>query len=166
MKKINKFIFIIPLLLVATKSFAVCPLCVVALAGGIELAKILKINDIITGAWIGGLIVALIYWTIDVLNKKNINFKAKNLITIIFWYILVFASLNWIGIYSKQFLNIPYLNQINLGILIGSFGFWFAAELHNYLKEKNNGKSYFPFQKVILPVGFILILSLIFYFLI
>jgi len=50
--------------------------------------------------------------------------------------------------------------------IIGSVAFWFGVEFHNYLKEKNNGKVYFPFQKVVVPVGVILILSLIFYFII
>jgi len=65
------------------RALAVCPVCVVTVAGGIELSRLLKIDDLITGIWIGGLIVSLIYWTIDVLNKKNINFKTKNLIVIL-----------------------------------------------------------------------------------
>jgi hypothetical protein len=149
------------------KTLATCPLCVIALAGGIELARIFKIDDIITGIWIGGLTVALIIWTIDILNKKNINFKAKNLLITLSWYVLIFLSLNWIKIYSKPlFQNNPYLNKINLGILIGSISLWFSYELHNFLKQKNNGKSYFPFQKVILPVFVLLILSLILNFII
>jgi len=166
-KKLIISLILVTTLFVFTKqSLAVCPLCVVAVAGGIELSRILKINDIITGLWIGGLIISLIYWTIEWIDKKGIKFFGKNLLIILLWYILIFWSLNLVGIYSRPIGNIPYFSQINFGILIGSVVFWFAVEFNNFLKEKNNGKSFFPFQKVVIPVGLLLILSVIFYFLI
>jgi len=160
-------IFILIGIFISFKALAVCPVCVVAVAGGIELSRLLKIDDLITGLWIGGLIVSLIYWTIDVLNKKNINFKAKNLIVILGWYLITYFSLYFSNIKSPAisgFLN--FLDKLSLGTIIGSVAFWFGVEFHNYLKEKNNGKVYFPFQKVVVPGGIILILSLIFYFII
>lgn len=146
------------------RALAVCPVCVVTVAGGIELSRLLKIDDLITGLWIGGLIISLIYWTIDVLNKKNINFKAKNLIVILGWYLITYFSLYFSNIKSSAISG--FLDRLSLGTIIGSIAFWFGVEFHNYLKEKNNGKVYFPFQKVVVPVGIILILSLIFYFII
>jgi len=38
------------------------------------------------------------------------------------------------------------------------------ALAYNYLKRRNNGHAYFPFQKVVMPVGSLAILSMIFYF--
>lgn len=165
-KKFFKQISIIgPALFLTKKALAVCPLCVVAVAGGLELSRWLKIDDLITGLWIGGLIVSLIYWTIDVLNKKNINFKLKNLLIVLGWYILIFLGIYWSGISSQKILNYNFLTKLNLGIILGSVGFWFGAELYSYLKEKNNNKAYFPFQKIIMPIFPLLILSILFYFL-
>jgi hypothetical protein len=157
-------IFILGGVFIGFKALAVCPVCVVTVAGGIELSRLLKIDDLITGIWIGGLIVSLIYWTIDVLNKKNINFKAKNLIVILGWYLITYFSLYFLNIKSSSISG--FLDRLSLGTIIGSIAFWFGVEFHNYLKEKNSGKVYFPFQKVVVPVGVILILSLIFYFII
>jgi hypothetical protein len=167
--RLKKFflIFILIGMFVSFKAWAVCPICVVTVAGGIELSRLLKIDDLITGLWIGGLIVSLIYWTIDVLNKKNINFKAKNLIVILGWYLMTYLGLYFSNIKSPTISGFwGFLDRLGLGTIIGSIAFWFGVEFHNYLKEKNNGKVYFPFQKVVVPVGVILILSLIFYFII
>lgn len=147
------------------KILAVCPLCVIAVTGGIELSRMLKINDAITGLWIGGLAIALIYWTLDFLNKKNINFPFKNIFIILIWYILIFYSIYFSKIESKNILNLQFLTYLNLGIILGSFAFWFGALTYDFLKQKNNGKAYFPFQKVVMPILPILILSLILYFL-
>jgi len=160
-------IFILGEVFISFKALAVCPICVVTVAGGIELSRLLKIDDLITGLWIGGLIVSLIYWTIDVLNKKNINFKAKNLIVILVWYLITYFSLYFLNIKSAPISGfLSFLDKLSLGAIIGSVAFWFGFEFHNYLKEKNGGKVYFPFQKVVIPVSIILILSLIFYFII
>jgi len=167
--RLKKFflIFILGGMFVGFKTWAVCPICVVTVAGGIELSRLLKIDDLITGLWIGGLIVSLIYWTIDFLNKKNINFKAKNLIVILGWYLITYFSLYFSNIKSPVISSFGgFLDRLSLGAIIGSTAFWFGVEFHNYLKEKNSGKVYFPFQKVVVPVGVILILSLIFYFII
>jgi hypothetical protein len=164
-EKIKQISFILLGLFLTKKVLAVCPLCVVAVAGGIELSRWLKIDDFITGLWIGGLIVSLIYWTIDFLNKKNIKFWLKNLWVILGWYILIFLGIYWSGISSPEILNYSFLTKLNLGIILGSISFWFGAELYYYLKEKNNGKAYFPFQKVVMPVLPLLILSILFYFL-
>jgi hypothetical protein len=167
--RLKKFllIFILGGIFMSFKALAVCPVCVVTVAGGIELSRLLKIDDLITGLWIGGLIVSLIYWTIDVLNKKSINFKAKNLIVILGWCLITYFSLYFSNIKSTAISGfLGFLDKLSLGTIIGSVAFWFGVEFHNHLKEKNNGKVYFPFQKVVVPVGVILILSLIFYFII
>jgi len=167
--RLKKYLLILILggIFISFKSLAACPVCIVTVAGGIELSRFLKIDDLITGFWIGGLLVSLIYWTIDVLNKKNINFKAKNLIVILGWYLITYLGLYFSNIKSSAILGfLNFLDKLSLGVIIGSIAFWFGVELHNFLKEKNNGKAYFPFQKIVVPVGIIFILSLIFYFII
>lgn len=145
------------------KTLAVCPLCVVAVAGGLELSRLFKIDDLITGLWVGGLTVALIYWTIDFFNKKNINFVFKNIVVILIWYILLLSGIYFSKIQSPILFDLQFLTKLNLGIILGSIAFWFGAEIYEFLKQKNNGRAYFPFQKVVMPILPILILSIIFY---
>ena len=40
-----------------------------------------------------------------------------------------------------------------------------AAEWYFYLKENNNDRAYFPFQKVVMTVGSLIVLSAVIYFL-
>jgi len=57
-------------LFTAQKVLAVCPLCTVAVGAGVGLSRWLGIDDVITGLWIGGLIVSLIAWSENWLDKK------------------------------------------------------------------------------------------------
>ncbi len=107
----------------------------------------------------------MIMWTINWLNKKNIHFKGRKIITTLGYYLLIVIPLYWIGIMGHP-LNILWgVDKILLGTIIGSLGFLGAGLWYYRLKAKNGGHAYFPFQKVAMPVGTLLILSLIFYFL-
>jgi hypothetical protein len=57
------------------------------------------------------------------------------------------------------------MDKLLLGIVVGSVAFWFGAEWYFHLKEKNGGRAYFPFQKVVMPVSPLIIMSIAFYFL-
>ncbi len=50
-----------------------CPVCTIAVGAGIGLSRWLGVDDLISGLWIGGLIVSLIGMTILWLNKKNLK---------------------------------------------------------------------------------------------
>ncbi len=146
---------------------AVCPLCTVAVGVGIGFSRWLGIDDSITGLWIGGFVVSLIEWTLNWLEKKKYNFRGAGIVVTIGYYLLIVAplySMHMLG----NFFSIPYftwLDKLLLGIIVGSLAFYTGAQWHYFLKEKNNGKVYFSFQKVILPVGSLLLISIIYYFL-
>jgi len=173
MKKILLYIFsIIAIsLLFAKKALAVCPLCTIAVGAGVGLSRWLGIDDTICGLWIGGLTVSLITWTIDWLGKKNIRFKGIKIITILSYYLLILSPLYFTGILGNPKNSLLcfcglYFDKLTLGVITGSIAFWFGAEWYFYLKEKHGGKAYFPFQKVLMPIFPLIILSIIFYFLI
>jgi len=169
MKKIIIFLFsILGLsLLSAKQALAVCPLCTIAVGAGIGFSRWLGIDDSITGLWIGGLIVSVITWTISWFNKKNINFRGKSIVTIVGYYLLMIVPLYFMGMLANPVNAVlfTWLDKIFLGIIVGSIGFWFGAEWYYMIKEKNGGHAYFPFQKVVMPVSPLIILSVIFYFL-
>ncbi len=169
MKKISIYllsIFAISFLF-AEKVLAVCPICAVAVGAGVGLSRWLGIDDSITGLWVGGLIVSMITWTESWLDKKNIRFKGRIFVNVLGYYLLIVIPLFYSGIIMNPIhaLCACGLDKLLLGIIVGSFGFWFGASWYYHLKEKNQGKAYFPFQKVVMPISPLIILSIIFYFL-
>jgi hypothetical protein len=169
MKNKNKylatFFVVIASFLMASSAIAVCPICTVAVGAGVGLSRWLGIDDTITGLWIGGLTVSMLMWTIDWLDRKNIYFKERKTIVAVVYYLLIVAPLYWVDIIGHPFNKIWGIDKLFLGIVFGSIVFWSGAGWYFYLKAKNGGHAYFPFQKVVMPVSPLIILSFIFYFL-
>jgi uncharacterized membrane protein YhdT len=65
-----------------------------------------------------------------------------------------------IGHPQNKFLGI---DKLIFGIFSGTIIFLISILFENYLRKKNQGKVYFKFQKVLIPVLFLLVLSLIFW---
>jgi hypothetical protein len=164
------FLLLAAYLLLPQAASAVCPVCTVAVVGGIELSRYLGVDDSITGLWVGGLTVSLIFWTIDWLNRKNIRFKGRKILVVLGYYILVVLPLYLLKIIH---LRLPRyetfcgcgIDKMTVGLASGSIVFLIGALLYTYLKKKNGGHAHFPFEKVVLPIAPLIILSIIFYFL-
>ena len=145
-------------------SQAVCPICAVTIAGGIGLSRWLKVDDLISGVWLGGLTLTFVFWSLAWLKKKNINFPLKEIIISFAFYSFIILSL-----YFGKFIGAPYnklwgVDKLLLGIFLGSSAFGLGVATNYFLRKKNNGQGHFPFQKVIIPILFLLVTSLIFYF--
>jgi len=145
-------------------ALAVCPVCSVAVAGGLGISRWLGIDDVISGIWVGGLIVSLIAWFISWLNEKNIKFKFRHPLVAVLFYLIVILPLYWTGLISYSCSQLWGFNKLLIGIFFGSLTFSLGVWIHNLLKKKNNNKVYFSFQKVVIPVLFLIIASIIFYF--
>ncbi|MCX6759904.1 MAG: hypothetical protein NTW46_00990 [Candidatus Nealsonbacteria bacterium] len=164
---IKKFLYL-PIFFIsiffAKSALAVCPVCVVAVSTGVGLCRWLGIDDAISGLWIGGLIVSMIFWTLDWLKKKNINFAYPTIAVSVAYYVLVILPLYFAGIMGHPLNKVLGIDKILFGVICGSIIFLLSVWLHNYLKTKNQGKSYFPYQKVVIPVALLLALSVFFYY--
>jgi hypothetical protein len=145
---------------------AVCPICTVAVASGVGLSRYLGIDDTIAGLWIGGLTVSAIMWTINWLDLKGIRFLGRKPLVVLGYYAMIVAPLYWMGILGHPFNTMWGMDKLLLGIIIGSISFFTSGIWYYQLKRRNNGHSYFPFQKVVMPVSPLVILSLIFYYLV
>lgn len=170
MKKLIVYFFLIFVFvfLLNQNVFAVCPLCTIAVGAGVGFSRWLGVDDLIAGLWIGGLIVSLIIWTENWLEKKNIRFKRRVFISVLIYYAVVIIPLYYLGIIGDTANTFYFfkwgLDKLLVGIVAGSISFWFGASWYYYLKEKNGGRAYFPFQKVVMPISPLVLLSLIFYF--
>ena len=167
--KIGKQIFIFPLITLmffAQPANAFCPVCTVAVGVGVGLSRWLGIDDTISGVWIGGLIVALIMWFIDWLNKKEIYFKFRTTITTIAFYAMVIIPLYFTGILGHPLNKILNIDKLLFGIAGGTIFFLLGTWIDGSISKDNEGKPYFPFQKVTLTLFMLLFASLIFYLII
>lgn len=169
-KTLNIILLILSLGLISIFSvqpiYAVCPVCTVAVGAGLGLSRYLGIDDLITSIWIGGLIVSTIYWIIDWINKRNKKGLIVDILTIILTYVFVLIPLYWGGIIGHPFNTFWGIDKIILGTVIGSIAFFLGANIHFYLKKQNQDKVFIPFQKVVIPVGALWLISLIFYLII
>jgi hypothetical protein len=143
---------------------AFCPVCVVAVGGGLEISRWLGVDDTITGLWAGGLLVALIVWTLDWMKKKNYNFKQDAVAVVLLYYVLTIAPLYWYHVIGSPFNKIWGIDKLTAGIIVGSIVFQGGSTLHSFLRKKNNNKSFFKMQKTIIPVAALLIASGVMYF--
>lgn len=145
---------------------AICPLCVVAVGGGLGLSRWLGVDDLVSSLWIGALLVAVSIWTINWLKKKNKIFPYYIPAVFFAYYGLTFAPMHYAGMLWRPLNSFLGIDKIILGAAAGTLIFILAVWTHNFLKKKNGDKSYFPYQKVVLPFGAVMIASLILFFII
>lgn len=144
---------------------AVCPVCAVAVGVGVGFTRYLGIDDTITGIWIGGLVLSISIWTIDWFERKKIQFSARAFITTLVYYAISVLPLYWMGIMGHPENTMWGVDKILLGVLVGSAAFLASVSWYEDMKKKNNGHAYFPFQKVAMPVGALVLFSILFYIL-
>ena len=146
-----------------SSAFAQCPVCIVTVGGGLWLAKTLGVDDLIASIWIGSLTTASAIaladrWKLIKLPKPKISW------TVIF-YLLTLLYLQISGFFNNPYCKIWGVCKIWLGVTIGTVFLWLGVLLDNFLRSKNNGKVFFPYQKVVAPVMMTLLASLLFYLL-
>jgi hypothetical protein len=155
-------------LLTPIYTYAICPVCVIAIGAGLGLSEYLGIDDTIAGLWIGGLLIALVLWTIDWLNQKKWWLRGhqwRDGLVVALYYGLTIWPLWAKGLIGHPYHQLWGVDKLILGITIGSLAFLSANLVYNDIKKKNGGHAQFPYQKVVLPVSALVVLSLLFYFL-
>ena len=166
-KKIAMVFFLLSPLIFASKTYAFCPLCTVAVGAGVGVSRSLGIDDVIVGLWIGGLLVSSSMWLFEWLKgKKIVKKESKKWLALgvaILMYALVLVPLKFTGIIGYPFNTMMGIDKVVFGIVLGSIVFFSAGKLHFYLKRLNREKVYIPYQKVILPVGALWLTTIILY---
>jgi hypothetical protein len=139
----------------------VCPVCTIAVALGVGVFRAWGIDDVVTGLWIGALIVSSIAWMIDYLNRKNIHFLFRKIIIILSFYAIFLIPLwkpfNIIGLSGNVLWG---MDKIILGVIIGTILFILSVALDVWLKKANNNRVVIYYQRVFIPLIILLIASL------
>jgi len=149
---------------------AVCPVCTVAVAGGLGLSRYLGVDDTISGIWIGGLILSSSLWLIDLLSNKD-YFKylkkprvilfAKYLI-IVLMYLLIFVPLAWKDIIGHPFNTFWGVDKLIVGTIVGTLvfltGMWTDKKV-----RRIKGRQLINYQKVVFPIALLTISSIMFW---
>lgn len=150
-------------------SYAVCPICTVAVAGGLGLSRYFGIDDSILGVWSGGLMVSVTLWTLDWLTRKDFGWVKKinsillAVLTFLFWVLTTYVPLFELNIIGHPFNTILGIDKLVFGSILGFFTFLFGVWADKKVREVK-GKQLFAFQKVVFPVVSLTLLSLVLYF--
>lgn len=147
-----------------TTIYAVCPVCTVAIGAGLGLSRYFGVDDLISGIWIGGLILSFSFWLINWLKKRNFTFMGMTGIVLVLMYILIILPLWWGGILGHPFNKLWGIDKLIIGIFLGTVMLMFALWLDKTVR-KIYGHQLFIYQKVVFPVTTLMIASLAIYFL-
>lgn len=172
MKKILKILsfLLVPsaYLLLPSAVSAHCPLCVGGAVVGLSIARFFGIDDAITGLWLAALIGALSFWTDSYLSKKIKFAFWRPVLYVAFFAFMVwsmYAFNDWVITNLKFYLINKHAGQLFgvdkliFGMIFGGIVFYVVDAIDDYL-IKRNGKVYFQFQRVVVPLTSILILSI------
>jgi len=140
-----------------------CPLCTIAVATGLGVSRWLKIDDTITSLWAGALVAGLTLWTDAFFTQKKWLFPGKILVIALIYFALILIPLYWTSAIGHWSNSLWGIDRFSLGTIIGAVGLAASLVLHQSLR-KRVGRSYFPLQRVVLPVGALLLLSGMFYY--
>lgn len=140
---------------------AVCPVCTVAVGAGVGLSRYLGIDDVITGLWIGGLIVSMALWMAEWIKGKGVKLPHLRFWMVTAMTLLTVVPLVLTGVIGHPANTLWGIDKLLLGTIVGMGMFLLSVITDKVLRKTNEGKVYIAYQKVILPVGYLGIASLL-----
>jgi len=140
-------------------AYAQCPVCIVTVGGGMFLAKKLGIDDFLVSLWISGLNTTISFWLAPKIKNKILGSP------IIFSFLMLgltlsyFIFTNQTGSLDNQILG---LDKLIFGQSLGLLIMFLGIAIDRYSRKLNGDKILFPYQKVVFPVGFLIIFTIFF----
>ena len=150
-------------LVIPTQAHAVCPVCTVAVGVGLGISRWLGIDDSVTGIWIGGLILSSGLWLADWIGKKGWRVPYKEALSGGLFFLFVIPPLYWGKMIGLSGNTLWGIDKVLLGTIIGSIIFLFGVWLDKWSRTTNDDKVYVYYQKVIIPVFLLSLVSFVFY---
>jgi len=136
------------------------PVCAIGIASGLGISRWLGIDDITLGLWIGALILSVSIQFDIFLSKKGKSFPFS------FWVIFGGTwALSFLPI-LKSLTQDPSCNifgfpRIICGSVLGAFTLFLVDRVNNFIINKHNKKVYFYYQRVIIPIIGLIIISMV-----
>ena len=165
MKKsvLSALIVFVAAVLAMPAAWAVCPVCTVAVGAGLEGARLLGVDDVITGIWAGGLTLSLFFWTVGWLKKRGVtNVWLLIVLPLVVYYGLLGAVYLMPGVtFGAQ--TLWGIDKFMLGVTVGTLAFYLGARWYVKIKRDNGGHAKFAFQKVVVPLSFLLVATAVFW---
>jgi len=136
------------------------PICAIGIASGLGISRWLGIDDITLGLWIGALILSISIQFNIFLEKKGKSFPFS------FW--VIFLS-SWILSFLPILMNfgkyticsICGFPEVICGSALGVLTLFLVDKANLFVIDKHNKKVYFYYQKVIIPIIGLIIVSMI-----
>ena len=135
-----------------------CAVCTVAIGATLTVSRRLGVCDNAVAVWLGAFLVILGYWAIKWFDKKNWHFWGRD----IFLMLITFSMIA--GLYINQLSYSPcywILDAFLFWAIIGGVIYVVSQKLYEYMKRRNNNHAHFPFEKVVLAIGMLLITSIL-----
>lgn len=148
---------------------AVCPICTVAVAGGLGVSRYFGIDDSLVGIWAGGLVVSVSLWTADWLSKRKWKILEKsnnNINTVssfVFWVVLTYVPLYMTDVIGHPFNTILGIDKLVFGSILGFVAFVFGVWADKKVRIIK-GKQLFVYQKVVFPVVSLILATVVLYY--
>ena len=164
-KLLSVLVVFVGLVIIPLMASAVCPVCTVAVGAGLEGARLLGVDDVITGIWAGGLTLSLTLWTIGWLKKRGITSVLWSVIAPFAVYYGLLGAVYLLPDVTFGANTLWGIDKFLLGIIVGTICFWVGARWYISIKRNNGGHAMFAFQKVVMPISLLLIATVLFWFL-
>ncbi len=141
-----------------------CPICTIAIGAGVGVAQKLGVPVAIVGLWAGALLTLLGYWLVKFFDKRGWKFWGRNALLIgLSVAMIAFAYVGDIDYSPQWFMGFIYIDPILFGTLVGMILFILVEKLYEWMKAKNGGHAHFPFERVVLPVVALALVSWLMY---
>lgn len=143
-------------------AYAVCPVCTIAAGSALAIAEVLGVDDLVAALLIGALVTSSAIWLAG--KIKNFPKIISELAMTVVFYLMTLGALQLQGKLGRPNCRYWGIDKVVFGLTLGSIVFWLGVLLDRFLRGKHNGKGFFPFQKVVLPLLPVAILGLLFSF--
>lgn len=157
------FLVIVLRLITAPLVQAHCPLCVAGAGIGLTLTRWVGVDDSISGIWLAAFLGAMAFWSEALIKDRELKLKLRPLI-----YIGIFAATIWSFYKFNLILRMVQIfgfDKLTFGMIVGGAVFY-LVDLADDLIIKKSGKVFFPYQRIIVSLGSIVLVSLAMYVLI
>lgn len=130
-----------------------CPICTIAIGAGVGVAESLGVPSVVVGIWAGALLTLLGYWMIKFFDKRGWKFWGRDALLIgVSVAMIGFAYIGDLQYTPQEIWSVIYLDPILFGALLGMVVLIVVEKLYEWMKRKNGGHAHFPFERVVLPV--------------